>query len=410
MVVEHLEIGNMKRLILLFLIPFFFITGNLVQSETIIPDKPINGIYDPNHYLSENTNVELAKANTNSDTQIGIYIVNTLDGKSIEEQANEVARSWKIGHSDTNKGALIAIAINDRKFRIETSNKLSTILTDSKAQNILDNSKSYMRNKDYDSAVINIIQQIKDIENNNSLNNEKIDYNGSVIEDNESIIKPKKITEFVATLLMGLFLFIILVVSGISVSLYDKYEEWSNLKKNKKLSEYDYNGPKKLYPNNPNWINNPSWTEERINEFYKENYTERSQYNYINASKKRYNRKLYPGMKNFIPNESWTEERIVTYKNKVAEEKRIKEEKLKKEREERLKRSRYNYKGRDKLYPKDYGFIENETWTAILTKEYLDNSYYNSNSSSHDYSSSSYSSSSDWSGGGFDGGGASGGW
>ena len=409
MVVEHLEIGKMKKLILLFLIPFFFITGNLVQAETIIPDKPINGIYDPNHYLSENTNIELAKANTNSDTQIGIYIVDTLYGKSIEEQANEVAKSWKIGFSDTNKGALIAIAINDRKFRIETSNKLSTILTDSKAQNILDNSKSYMRNKDYDSAVINIIKQIKDIENNNSLNNEKIDYNGSVIEDNESVIKPKKITEFVATLLMGLFLFIVLVISGISVSLYDKYEEWSNLKKNKKFSEYDYNGPKKLYPNNPNWINNPSWTEERINEFYKENYIERSQYNYINASKKRYNRKLYPGMKNFILNESWTEERIETYKNKVAEEKRIKEEKLKKKREDRLKRSRYNYKGRNKLYPGDYDFIENETWTAILTKEYFDNSSYNSNSSSHNYSSSD-SSSSSWDGGGFDGGGASGGW
>ena len=206
MVVEHLEIGRMKKLILLFLIPFFFIIGNVIHAETIIPDRPINGIYDPNHYLSEDTSAELAKANTNSDTQIGVYIIDTLDGKSIEEQANEVARSWKIGHSDTNKGALIAIAINDRKFRIETSNELNTILTDSKAQNILDNSKSYMRNKDYDRAVINIIQQIKNISNNNSVNNEngdmKIDYNGSIIEDNESIIKPREITEFVATLFL----------------------------------------------------------------------------------------------------------------------------------------------------------------------------------------------------------------
>ena len=406
MVVEHLEIGNMKKLILLFLIPFFFITGNLVQAETIIPDKPINGIYDPNHYLSENTSAELEKENTNSDIQIGIYIVDTLDGKSIEEQANEVARNWKIGHSDTNKGALIVIAINDRKFRIETSNKLNTTLTDSKSKSILDNSKSYMRNKDYDGAIINIIQQIKNIENENSLNNET-----EILKINEdgSVVKSGKVTEFVATLLMGLFLFVVLAVSGSLVLLLDKYEEWNNLKKNKKFSEYDYNGPKKLYPNNPNWINNQSWTEERINEFYKENYTERSQYNYINASKKRYNRKLYPGMKNFIPNESWTEERIETYKNKVAEEKRIKEEKLKKEREDRLKRSRYNYKGRNKLYPGDYGFIENETWTAILTKEYFDDSSYNSNSSSYD-SSSSYSSSSSWDGGGFDGGGASGSW
>ena len=90
---------------------------------------------------------ELEKENSNSDIQIGVYIVDTLDGKSIEEQANEVARSWKIGHSETNKGALIVIAINDRKFRIETSNELNTILTDSKAKRILDNSKSYMKNK-----------------------------------------------------------------------------------------------------------------------------------------------------------------------------------------------------------------------------------------------------------------------
>ena len=163
MVVEHLEIGKMKKLILLFLIPFFFITGNVVKAETTIPDKPTNGIYDPNHYLSENTSAELEKENSNSDIQIGVYIVDTLDGKSIEEQANEVARNWKIGHFDTNKGALIAIAINDRKFRIETSNELNTILTDSKAKSILDNVKTEMRSKNYNLAVQKIISEIKTI-------------------------------------------------------------------------------------------------------------------------------------------------------------------------------------------------------------------------------------------------------
>ena len=161
---KNRKVRKMKKLILLLFIPFFFITGNVIHAETTIPDRPANGIYDPNHYLSENISVELEKENANSDIQIGIYIVDTLDGKSIEEQANEVARSWKIGHSETNKGALIVIAINDRKFRIETSNELNTILTDSKAKRILDNSKSYMKNKDYDGAIINIIQQIKNIE------------------------------------------------------------------------------------------------------------------------------------------------------------------------------------------------------------------------------------------------------
>ena len=414
---EHLEVGKMKKLILLFLIPFFFIGGNVGQAETIIPDKPTNGIYDPNHYLSENTSAELEKENANSDIQIGIYIVDTLDGKSIEEQANEVARNWKIGHSDTNKGALIAIAINDRKFRIETSNELNTTLTDSKAKRILDNSKSYMKNKDYDGAIINIIQQIKNIESNNSSSNET-----EILSINEdgSVVKSGKVTGFIATLIMGLFLFIVLVISGFIVLLWDKYEEWNKLKKYKKLSDYNYNGPDKLYPKDSNWIKNPSWSEEKITKYFEKNYTERSQFDYKGNN----GFKLYPGMKYFIPNESWTAERITTYKNKIIEEARIRkekeEERLKREREDKLKRSKYDYKGPNKLYPKDYGFIENETWTAILTQEYLD-SLRSHNSSSYDssYSSSYYddssssfdfSSSSSWDGGGFDGGGASGDW
>ena len=401
----------MKKLILLLLIPFFFITGNIVQAETTIPDRPINGIYDPNHYLSENTNIELAKANTNSDTQIGIYIVDTLDGKSIEEQANEVARNWKIGHSETNKGALIAIAINDRKFRIETSNELNTTLTDSRAKRILDNSKSYMKNKDYDGAIINIIQQIKNIESNNSLSNEN---EGLWIKEDGSFSK-----ELGTNILIGSLIFSLLAFIGgiIAFPLHDEYLNRKKIKEYKKLSDYNYNGPGKLYPNNSNWIKNPSWTEERINEFLKDDYTKRSKYDYKGTNK------LYPEMKNFIPNESWTAERITTYKNKIIEEARIRREKeaerLKREREDKLKRSKYDYKGPNKLYPRDYGFIENETWTAILIQEYLDSlnthnsSYYDSSSSSYyDDSSSSFdfSSSSSWDGGGFDGGGASGDW
>ena len=215
----------MKKFILLFLIPFFFITGNVIHAETTIPDRPINGIYDPNHYLSEDTSVELAKANTNSDTQIGVYIVDTLDGKSIEEQANEVARSWKIGHSDTNKGALIAIAINDRKFRIETSNELNTTLTDSKAKSILDNVKPEMRSKNYNLAVQKIISEIKTISSSeNSLS----------LSDDLNIVKekltPKKVLEAVSNLLIQFLpiffpitLFFLLISSAVSLLNRNRY-------------------------------------------------------------------------------------------------------------------------------------------------------------------------------------------
>ena len=244
----------MKKLILLLLIPFFFIIGNTVQAETTIPDRPINGIYDPNHYLSEDTSAELAKANTNSDTQIGVYIVDTLDGKSIEEQANEVARSWKIGFSDSNKGALIAIAINDRKFRIETSNELNTTLTDSKAKSILDNVKPEMRSKNYNLAVQKIISEIKTISSSE---------NSLAPSDDLNIVKEKltskKGLEAVSNLLIQFLpiffpitLFLLLISSAVSLLNRNRYSggygssayessysrDELNLKKNRNSSDY----------------------------------------------------------------------------------------------------------------------------------------------------------------------------
>lgn len=149
----------MKKYLLLLLVPLLFIVVP-VHAETTIPDRPANGIYDPSHYLSSETSDKLAEFNSNHDTQVGIYIVDTLDGKDIDSQANEVSRAWKIGHAETNKGVLIAIAINDRKLRLETSNEASVYLTDSKAKEIISSVKSQLRSKDYSSAVTSMLDSI----------------------------------------------------------------------------------------------------------------------------------------------------------------------------------------------------------------------------------------------------------
>lgn len=149
----------MKKYLLLLLMPLLFLIAP-VHAETTIPDRPANGIYDPNHYLSTETSNKLADFNSNHDTQVGVYIVDTLDGKDIESQANEVSRAWKIGHAETNKGVLIAIAINDRKLRLETSNEASVYLTDAKAKEIISSVKSQLRSKDYSSAVVLMLDSI----------------------------------------------------------------------------------------------------------------------------------------------------------------------------------------------------------------------------------------------------------
>lgn len=150
----------MKKWILLILTPLLFIFTTNTQAIDL-PNRPDNGIYDPSHYLNETVAQNLANANKNNDTQIGVYIVDNIDS-SIEDTSREVARHWKIGDSKNNRGILIAIAVKDKKLRIETSNEVSGDLTDVEAKQIITNVKPELRSQDYSMAVNKMIEQIKE--------------------------------------------------------------------------------------------------------------------------------------------------------------------------------------------------------------------------------------------------------
>lgn len=144
----------MKKLILLFLLLFSPLT---VKAENIPTQAPTNGVYDPNGYLTNETINRIKEINdkyAESDLkpQIGIVLVNEVDG-SIEQVANETARNWKIGFSDTNNGMLVMIDIKNHKIRTETSNSLSTYITDYQTSILNDSVKYDFRNGDYDSGV-----------------------------------------------------------------------------------------------------------------------------------------------------------------------------------------------------------------------------------------------------------------
>ncbi|MGZ9911314.1 TPM domain-containing protein [Streptococcus sp. V919] len=137
------------------LMAFFFLSGFTA------PEKPDYGIYDPNHYLTEEVVTQIRDLNeTNSQKaeklQIGVYIVDSLEGESIETVANETARSWKIGYSGDNFGSLIVVAVQDRKSRIETSNNTAIRITDYQTKQILAASRTDFKTGDYSKGILAI--------------------------------------------------------------------------------------------------------------------------------------------------------------------------------------------------------------------------------------------------------------
>lgn len=146
----------MKRLLLLLSVFFTFFSIS-VYAEEIPSSPPSNGVYDPHNYLNQDIIDKVGELNkewseTTLKPQIAIAIVDSLD-KDIDSVANDTARAWKVGYSGTDNGILLVIAIKDKKIRTETSNNLSTLITDSKASALNRTVKSDFRRGDYSSGV-----------------------------------------------------------------------------------------------------------------------------------------------------------------------------------------------------------------------------------------------------------------
>lgn len=133
----------------------------LFLSAFTAPEKPDYGIYDPNHYLTEDTITQIRDLNeANSKKaeklQVGVYIVDSLEGESIETVANETARAWKVGYSGDNFGSLIVVAVQDRKSRIETSNNTAIRITDYQTKQLLAASRTDFKTGDYGKGILAI--------------------------------------------------------------------------------------------------------------------------------------------------------------------------------------------------------------------------------------------------------------
>lgn len=198
--------SKLKKRLLIAVTLFCSFFALVACSENKIADKPENSaVYDQAKVLSKETIKTIDKMNEEADNtdkklKIGVYIIEDLDGKDVEDTTLEIARKWKIGDKDTNNGVLLFLAINDKKSRLEVSDNLATRLTDIQSKTILDNMKPKLRSKDYDEAVLDAVKNITDANNGKKIKSE----NSVSSEDMVGMI-----------LLIGFILMVIVVIIGI---------------------------------------------------------------------------------------------------------------------------------------------------------------------------------------------------
>jgi uncharacterized protein len=82
--------------------------------------------------------LKLRDLETRKGSQVAVLIVPTTEPETIEQFSLRVAEAWKIGRKKVDDGALLVIAKNDRKLRIEVGYGLEGSLTDVTARRIID--------------------------------------------------------------------------------------------------------------------------------------------------------------------------------------------------------------------------------------------------------------------------------
>lgn len=97
----------------------------------------------------------LAELERSDSTQIAVLTIASLEGEVLEEFSLKVAETWKIGQKGKDNGALLLIAKNDRKLRIETGYGLEGRLTDLQAGRIIrDVIRPKFRDGDFDGGTL----------------------------------------------------------------------------------------------------------------------------------------------------------------------------------------------------------------------------------------------------------------
>jgi uncharacterized protein len=101
---------------------------------------------------------ELRALRADTDVALGVVIIPTTGGQSIEAYARSRREEWSQG---TTPAALFVLAVTDRRSRLEVNDVLRDKFPDARAQAILDNLRGYLRASDYSAAIRAVIREVR---------------------------------------------------------------------------------------------------------------------------------------------------------------------------------------------------------------------------------------------------------
>jgi uncharacterized protein len=151
----------------------FLVVATLARADIAVP--PLTSrVTDLTGTLSgeavNRMETKLAAFETKKGSQIAVLIVPSTQPEEIEQYGIRVADAWKLGRKGVDDGAILLVAKNDRRVRIEVGRGLEGALPDAIASRIIgDTITPHFKLGDYDGGVEAGVDQIVSVVNGEPL-------------------------------------------------------------------------------------------------------------------------------------------------------------------------------------------------------------------------------------------------
>lgn len=98
----------------------------------------------------------------NAKAQIAVATIESLDGADIESYAADLFRQWGIGGKSSNRGILVLLVVQERRYRVEVGYGLEPILPDGKVGGFGREAVPALKQGDYNGAMQLLVWHIGD--------------------------------------------------------------------------------------------------------------------------------------------------------------------------------------------------------------------------------------------------------
>ena len=140
-----------------WLLAIFFLASVLAWAEKPEQLKPTNYVNDFAGVIDQQTQARLnamcLEVQQKANAQIAVVTIKTLEDQPVEDFAVALFKQWGVGQKGSDRGVLVLLATQDRKYHVEVGYGLEPILPDGKVGGFGREMVPMLRQNNYSAAI-----------------------------------------------------------------------------------------------------------------------------------------------------------------------------------------------------------------------------------------------------------------